>query len=233
MQGFDIYGRLNQVAVDGISGAFTYGYLEGSHLRKTLAMPNGVTRTSGYESSRDLLTMIVHSNATDRLVQRDFTFDGLARLQNRTLFRANETAAQPDAFGYNLRSELTNAVIGANAFAYSFDPIGNRNSATEFGTNTSYTASALNQYTSITPVPPADNAFTPAFDLDGNQTLLKTTTGIWHVWYNAENRPVLFSNDTTKVEMSYDYKDRRFEYKETVNGALTRHERYLYRGYLS
>jgi hypothetical protein len=33
--------------------------------------------------------MIIHSNATERLVQRDFTFDGLGRLENRTLFRAD------------------------------------------------------------------------------------------------------------------------------------------------
>jgi RHS repeat-associated protein len=32
--------------------------------------------------------------------------------------------------------------------------------------------------------------------------------------------------------MAYDYMGRRFEYKETVSGTLTRHERYLYRGYL-
>jgi RHS repeat-associated protein len=231
MQSFDQYGRLNQVAVDGISGAFTYGYLEGTHLQKTLAMPNGVTRTFGYEPNRDLITMIVHSNATDRLVQRDFTFDGLGRLFNRPLLRANETPVQPDAFGYNVRSELTNAVIGANAFAYNFDPIGNRLEATEFGTNTSYITSALNQYTSISNSVPLCE-MNPEFDLDGNQTLLKTTTGIWRITYNAENRPILFSNETTKVEMAYDYKGRRFEYKETVSGTLTRHERYLYRSYL-
>jgi RHS repeat-associated protein len=234
MQSFDQYGRLNQVAIDGISGAFTYGYLEGTHLQKTLAMPNGVTRTFGYEANRDLLKMIIHSNATERLVQRDFTFDGLGRLENRTLFRANATPVQPDAFAYNSRSELTNAIINANAFAYNFDPIGNRLAATEFGTNTAYTASALNQYTSINPINPVNPVenFNPEFDADGNQTLLKTTTGIWHVCYNAENRPVIFSNDTTVVSMSYDYMGRRFEYKEIVNSVITRYEHYLYRGYL-
>jgi hypothetical protein len=59
MQNFDLYGRLDQVAVDGIGGEFTYGYLAGSHLQKTLAMPNGVTRTFGYESNRDLRTSII------------------------------------------------------------------------------------------------------------------------------------------------------------------------------
>jgi RHS repeat-associated protein len=72
----------------------------------------------------------------------------------------------------------------------------------------------------------------PEFDADGNQTLLKTTTGIWHVTYNAENRPILFSNETTVVEMTYDYLGRRFDWKETVSGVLIRHERYIYRGYL-
>ncbi len=32
--------------------------------------------------------------------------------------------------------------------------------------------------------------------------------------------------------MAYDYMGRRFEYKETASGAVARHERYLYRGYL-
>jgi RHS repeat-associated protein len=234
MQSYDQYGRLDQVAVDGIGGEFTYGYLAGSHLQKTLAMPNGVTRTFGYESNRDLRTSIIHSNATERLVQRDFGFEGLARLQDRTVFRAGGTPVGPDAFGYNIRSELTNAVIGANAFAYDFDPIGNRLEASEFGTNTAYAANYLNQYTGITnsvdSVPLCE--FSPEFDEDGNQTLLRTTTGIWHVTYNAENRPVLFSNETTVVSMVYDYMGRRSEYKETVNNTLTRHERYLYRGYL-
>jgi len=234
MQGFDIYGRLCQVAVDGITNTFTYCYLEGSHLQKTLAMPNGVKRAFGYEPNRDLLTMIVHSNATDRLVQRDFTYDGHARLENRILFRANETPVQPDAFGYNARSELTNALIGAKAFSYDFDPIGNRNFALEFGTNTACVASDLNQYTSIQSLSSAQSTdtFLPEFDADGNQTLIRTTTGIWYVNYNAENRPVVYSNAATVVEMSYDYIGRRFEYKQTVNKILIRHERYLYRGFL-
>jgi len=34
------------------------------------------------------------------------------------------------------------------------------------------------------------------------------------------------------IEMAYDYQGRRFEYKEIVSATLTRHERFLYRGYL-
>ena len=34
------------------------------------------------------------------------------------------------------------------------------------------------------------DTFEPQHDADGNQTLIKTSTGIWSVTYNAENSPV-------------------------------------------
>jgi RHS repeat-associated protein len=124
--------------------------------------------------------------------------------------------------------------MGTNAYTYTFDPIGNRMSATENTESAEYAANALNQYILISnfmsSVPSCE--FLPGFDADGHQTLLKTATGIWHVTYNAENRPVIFSNDTAVIEMAYDYQGRRFEYKESVNATLTRRERFLYRGYL-
>jgi|GEM_PF-1931891 len=54
----------------------------------------------------------------------------------------------------------------------------------------------MNQYTNILRVSAPPREDIPEFDADGNQTLLHTTTGLWHVYYNAENRPVLFSNET-------------------------------------
>ncbi len=76
---------------------------------------------------------------------------------------------------------------------------------------------------------------TPAdYDDAGNQTLVKTSTGIWSVVYNAENRPTSFTNthSGTIVECTYDYMGRRATKKVTVNGSVTLHQRFLYRGYL-
>lgn len=56
------------------------------------------------------------------------------------------------AYSYNNRSELTNAVAAVDSnyrYAYGFDDIGNREASSEGGTNSVYTASQLNQYTSI------------------------------------------------------------------------------------
>ena len=43
-----------------------------------------------------------------------------------------------DAFGYDARSELTSATLGNAAYAYAFDNVGNRSSATEAGTRGEY-----------------------------------------------------------------------------------------------
>ncbi len=104
-----------------------------------------------------------------------------------------------DAYGYNDRNELVSASkLGgsqspAAEYAYQYDDIGNRITSTDLGTNRTYTANFLNQYTLISNL--CDSAslreeFVPQFDLDGNQTLVKTTTGVWTVAYNGENRPV-------------------------------------------
>ena len=156
------------------------------------------------------------------------TRDTLSRLTGRAQYRLGDATDRLDAFGYNPRSELTSAVIGTNDYAYLFDPIGNRERSAENAVTNLYAADSLNRYTAISGSAP----FLPEFDTDGNQTLLRTTTGIWHVTYNAENRPVCFSNETAVIDMAYDYMGRRFLYRETVNNTVIRHERYLYRGYL-
>ncbi|HJE12831.1 hypothetical protein DMI80_06635 [Akkermansia muciniphila] len=97
---------------------------------------------------------------------------------------------------------------------------------------TAYTTGPFNQYTAIERGEEA--AFEPVHDADGNQTLIRTSTGIWQVAYNAENRPVRFVNESAKtvVECTYDYMGRRHTRKVSVNGAVSSYLRYMYRGYL-
>ena len=86
---------------------------------------------------------------------------------------------------------------------------------------TAYTTGPLNQYTAIERGEEA--AFEPVHDADGNQTLIRTSTGIWQVAYNAENRPVRFVNESAKtvVECTYDYMGRRHTRKVSVNGTVS------------
>jgi RHS repeat-associated protein len=83
----------------------------------------------------------------------------------------------------------------------------------------------------IVPNAPQD-AFVPQFDDDGNQTLIKTATGIWQIQYNGENRPILWicqqsDNQTITnnqaISMSYDRMGRR---------VTKNNQRFVYDGYL-
>ena len=79
------------------------------------------------------------------MVLRNYTYDALGRPLTCSTSRNGTT--QSDTFDYNARSELTSATLGSDNYAYAFDHIGNRNTASESGTQSSYSANTLNQYT--------------------------------------------------------------------------------------
>ena len=126
---------------------------------------------------------------------------------------ANET----QYYGYSVRDEL---ISGQNQ-TYAYDDIGNRTIAE----GKIYVANNLNQYTAI-------DDFVPEYDADGNQTLIKTETGVWSVLYNAENRPVRWTQGDTVITMAFDRLGRRVEYHETRAGQVATHFRFVYDNFL-
>ena len=188
------YGTDGRIATAGFlhGGAekqFGYTYLSGSNLLQTLSLPCNMTLTQTYETQRDLLTGMLYKRGSTGVVEHSYTYDALGRPTARNTARNSTTVN--DSFGYNTRSELTSATVSGNDYAYSYDNIGNRAAAVEdssgVASSTEYTANDLNQYTAI-------GDFTPSYDADGNQTVVKTSTGIWTVEYNAENRPIRFTS---------------------------------------
>ena len=182
------------------------------------------------EFQRDLLIGMAYHRGTTLVTQRTYSYDTLGRPLTRSTARNGQTVN--DSFVHNSRSELASATVNGATYGYDYDNIGNRRLATEASDYTLYETNSLNQYTSIQEN--EDTVFAPIFDADGNQTLVKTSTGIWSVVYNAENRPTSFTNadSGTIVECTYDYMGRRATKKVSVNGSVTLHQRFLYRGYL-
>ncbi len=216
---------------------FGYEYLQGSNLLHKLTKPNGMTLTQSYEAQRDLLTGMAYHRGSTLVAQREYTYDVLSRPTARTTSRQGNVVN--DTFVHNSRSELASAQVNGETYGYDYDNVGNRTAALEessgVASRTEYSTNALNQYTAITGSENEEEfSFTPTFDADGNQTTIKTETGIWTAVYNAENRPVSFTNEATGtvVTCAYDSMGRRSFKKVTVNGTVTLHQRYLYRGYL-
>ena len=197
-------------------------------LKSYLYYTRGLTALWPYYRNNQLL-QVCNATPTNVISQYDYGYDVAGRriscAKSGSAFTQDDTVA----YGYNSRSELTNAaaaVDSAYRYSYAFDDIGNREAATERGTNSFYAANKLNQYTSISnfvsSVSFVANEFSPQFDDDGNQALIKTATGVWQVLYNGENRPILWTQGTNTITMSYDRQGRRV----TKND-----QRFVYDGY--
>ena len=234
--GYGTDGRINSAGFlhGGMMKLFGYEYLQGSNLLHKLTKPNGMMLMQTYETTRNLLTSMAYHRGSTLVAQREYTYDILGRPTARTTSRQGNVVN--DSFIHNSRSELASAQVNGETYGYNYDNIGNRTAALEessgVANRTEYTANELNQYTSIQEN--EDAAFVPVFDADGNQTLVKTSTGIWNVEYNAENRPIRFTceDEATVIECTYDSMGRRAYKKVIVNGSITLHQRYIYRGYL-
>lgn len=229
--GYSTDGRIASAGFmhGGEEKLFSYSYLPGSNLLQTITMPCNMTLTQSYEEKRDLLiSMAYHRSATTLVTQRNYSYDVLARPLTRSTARNGQIVN--DNFVHNSRSEIVSATVNGSAYGYDYDNIGNRRMAMAASTYTLYEANNLNQYSSIQI---NDDAFLPTFDMDGNQTLLKSSTGIWNVEYNAENRPIRFTNNenNTVIHCSYDSMGRRVTKKVMINDAILLHQRYIYRGF--
>ena len=209
----------------GVNRQFNYEYLAGSHMLSRLTMPNNMSLNLSYEQNRDLLIGMAYKRGNTLVSDRQYSYDALGRPASRNT--ARNGTLQNDSFGYNERNELTSASVQGNNYSYNYDNSGNLDSTTDEGNTIDYTTNNLNQYLAI-------DDFSPTFDLDGNQTKVKTTSGLWDVVYNAENRPIMFTNEEKGIviECAYDTYGRRVTKKVTNNNELVLHHRYIYRGFL-
>ncbi len=156
----------------------------------------------------------------------DYANDAIGRRTNRVDTLPTSLTVN-NAFGYNVKSEVTSAAMANGESIYDYDSIGNRMQSTvavgsgQSFTNT-YTANALNQYTQIDLLPPPSSIL-PKYDLDGNII----TNGVWSFRWDAENRMVAaYSNDELLVVNDYDDRSRRIR-KVTAQGMRT----FLYDGW--
>ena len=198
--GYGTDGRISSAGFShgGVAKLFGYEYLSGTNLLHKLTKPNNMTLTQTYETNRDLLTGMAYHRGTTLVAQRQYSYDVLGRPTARNTARQGTTVN--DIFEHNTRSELMIASVNGKNYEYAYDNIGNRDFSLEDSKATMYDANSLNQYTSIAVNGGAP--FIPQFDAYGNQTLIKTETGIWCAVYNAENR-LHWPNSKKKIVQTY------------------------------
>ena len=231
---YDSKGIIMEMNLEGLASPFTWEYDETSGFLNRFTYPNGMVRSNTYHPKLNLLASIGYEKTQNgqTVAAHQYEYDHLMRpVQRKDSWEAATPVTTRD-FTYNSRSELVEDRIGQDgSFSYQYDNIGNRKSARELEEEVSYEANQLNQYTDVTG---ETELFTPSFDPDGNQTRIKTSTGIWEVSYDANNRPVSFTSEDGRITVTcgYDYQGRRFEKKVIINGSTSSHSWFLCRDYL-
>ncbi len=237
---YDQFGRFSTLTNAKLPtpNTFAYAYLANSDLLATTTYPSDITVTRAYEFQRNLIDYTENKVGATTVSKYDYTNDAIGRRTARAQTGTAFTAADSITFGYNTRNEVTSAAAvtdPAYNFAYAYDPIGNRQTYTNDGNPaTTYTTNALNQYTGIS------GLTNPAYDLDGNMTLMPSTAGDWTLTWDAENRLVRAEHivgapaSSRALVFVYDYMSRRvakLTYTSTDAGetwTLASHTKFLY-----
>ena len=202
--------RLIAMKTVGCDTNFVWSYLSGSDLKESLMAPNGVSTTWRYDN-RDQMTEVSNATPTNVISRYAYSYNAIGL---RSICEMSGTAfdsSRANQYFYNSRCELTNVVAfgeQTDSYSYKFDDIGNRLMAIERGELTRFGIGELNQATNIVAGANEAEVFNPVYDADGNQILVKTETGVWHVTYNGENRPVKWERNDRTINVTYDFLGR-------------------------
>jgi len=210
--GYDNQGRLASLSsqVQSVERTFAYPFVTNSELLEGWSSPGAIASRRTFEPTRDLVATVTNTWNGAAVSSFVYTNDAIGRRTRRT-----DSGLHQNDFGYNLRSEMTNAVMRVvgqttNTYAYAYDPIGNRLSASRNLDDLTYISNELNQYTQIA----NGQTIEPTYDADGN---LLTFNG-WTFTWNGENRLATATNGTVTLSFSYDYMGRRIA-KAIAGGA--------------
>jgi RHS repeat-associated protein len=222
---YDEAGRLELLLDPRISATdpFRYTWKDNANLLTAISTPLGGATTKSYDFG-GRLTNISATHGSTAINSYSYSYDAASQ-------RTKETASVGvRKFGYDEKRQLTSVarVTGSDEvpdpthqYGFTYDPIGNRQTATTNGASTSYTANNVNQYTQIA-------AATPAHDDNGNET----TDGAGKTFeWDEENRLAAVVQGSTRSEYRYDGLSRRVEKRVYQDGQLTIHRRFLYDGW--
>ena len=219
---YDAMGRI--ATVGNSADTLTYGYVPGTGMIASSSWQTATVNTAyTYDSYKRLTNIAVNNTSV-----YGYTLNDKNQRTGATLPDGNTWTYDYDSKGQlTLAQQFTSTsnLLGTHAFSY--DQIGNRTSATENNTTTTYTSNLVNQYIQIA-------SQVPTYDADGNMTSYNGWTYTW----NGENRLIAAENSDTRLEFSYDYMGRRIEKKVYEKGLLSlydwsleMHRKFVYDGY--
>ena len=197
-------------AIASVEYSYTADRLDAGYV---LTLSNGLVlaRSLTRDAYRRSLVTGIDNSANNVVVESfAYAFDAL----NRPISR------NADTFGYNDRSEVTNAIVSGQTEFHAYDEIGNSLWGGTTSNGYSYVSNSRNQYSEVwyagdwgCPSDPVASAY----DADGNMTQF----GEWTYTYDAANRlKTVSTNGVLLLTNFYDAKSRRVK-KVTPEATTT------------
>jgi len=199
---YDSANRLT--AIPGYS-EFTYNT---DSLPSTMTYSNSVITTYQYDSNDRPVTVHAQKDGTD-LLTMNYQYDSANNIAQLEYGRkkGQDWIQSGEMFTYDWLDRLVSAQGDYGLLSYSYDPVGNRLSASDL----LYTYNAMNELLSIS------DGTTFTYDEMGN-TLTKTdSTSTWSYTYDARNRLIqVEKNQHIIAQYSYDGDGRRVQKTEWI-----------------
>ena len=182
--------------------------------------------TNTWDPTRNVLDLKENTVGAIEISSYDYSVNSIGQ---RTSVATSGTAfsgASGWSWGYDSLGQVTLAEHGTNSNfhrSYAYDDIGNRLKTAEsltLPTSNNYTPTALNQYTSVTE---GSAGVSPAYDSDGNMTsgpLPVDPESASSLTWDAENRLISATVDSTTVTYTYDAQSRRIATTVGTNTTL-------------
>ncbi len=198
------------IAVTTLMGTSSVSFVPGTLLPQQLRFPNGATERWEYEEGLSRTKTFFSAFLPEDVCRYDA--DGrLIELEN------TDRTSPPPVFRYryNGRGEI----IETESETFAYDNAGNRLNAND----RRYQTNEQCQYTQI-------GEFTPHYDVDGNQTVILTETGVWEVDYDANNRAIRWRQGENCVTFTYDAWGRMASRTVLLEEKLQKEEVFMYDG---
>jgi RHS repeat-associated protein len=206
-------GRL--ATVSNGSQSFGYTYEANSNLIASITGP-AHTVTNTWDPTRNVMDKKENKVGTIEISTYDYSVNSIGQ---RTSVATSGTAFSGAAgwnWSYDAYGQVTLAEHGTNSSfhrSYAYDDIGNRlegSAGVSPASVTTYTPNALNQYSTIEN--PQSTIINPIHDADGNMTsgpLPIDPESASALTWDAENRLISATVDSTSVTYTYDAQSRR------------------------
>lgn len=187
---YDNAGRLSSIT-DAAGKTIVFYWYDNANRRAGKGLGNGVYTTYDYDNSGRIIKIKNYTSDSKEISYIYYTYNSSGNVITK------ETKDGFERYTYDNIDQLISVAYSDGTTAqFSYDRMGNRINATEFGQSKSYVTNNLNQYTGV-------GTATHKYDLNGNLISVTENGQTTNYKYDYENRLISIQKPGENINYSY------------------------------